>query len=46
MTPLKKPSPLDFKTQYGLTQDWGKGWTRIKASSIEHAREIGEELLP
>lgn len=35
-----------FRDQGGLTQDWGKGWTRIKASSIEHARKIGEELLP
>ncbi|RQF90602.1 hypothetical protein IPC255_19480 [Pseudomonas aeruginosa] len=35
-----------FRDQSGLTQDWGKGWTRIKASSIEHARQVGEELLP
>lgn len=35
-----------FRDQGGLTQDWGKGWTRIKASSIEHARQIGEEVLP
>ncbi|HCR1387293.1 TPA: DUF550 domain-containing protein [Pseudomonas aeruginosa] len=35
-----------FRDQGGLTQDWGKGWTRIKATSIEHARQIGEELLP
>ncbi|EPH5796778.1 hypothetical protein ACS2R3_004307 [Pseudomonas aeruginosa] len=35
-----------FRDQGGLTQDWGKGWTRIKASSIEHARQVGEELLP
>ncbi len=35
-----------FRDQGGLSQDWGKGWTRIKASSIEHARQIGEELLP
>ncbi|HBP0273733.1 TPA: DUF550 domain-containing protein [Pseudomonas aeruginosa] len=35
-----------FRDQGGLTQDWGKGWTRIKASSIEHARQVGESLLP
>ena len=35
-----------FQEQGGLTQDWGKGWTRIKATSIEHARQIGEEVLP
>lgn len=35
-----------FRDQGGLTQDWGKGWTRIKATSIEHARQVGEELLP
>ncbi|HEJ3062545.1 TPA: DUF550 domain-containing protein [Pseudomonas aeruginosa] len=35
-----------FRDQGGLTQNWGKGWTRIKATSIEHARQIGEELLP
>ncbi|WP_263147765.1 DUF550 domain-containing protein [Pseudomonas sp. RIT-PI-AD] len=35
-----------FVSQDGLTQDWGKGWTRIKADSIEHARQIGEGLLP
>ncbi|OBY90486.1 hypothetical protein A6723_019440 [Pseudomonas sp. AU11447] len=35
-----------FRDQGGLTQDWGKGWTRIKATSIEHARQIGEEVLP
>lgn len=79
MTSLKKPSPLDFKTQYGLalddtddaiivdlfaggavfvkhgpffrdqgglTEDWGKNWTRIRAGSLKHARQIGEGLLP
>lgn len=40
-----KHGPL-FRDQGGLTQDWGKGWTRIKANSIEHARRLGEELLP
>ena len=35
-----------FQAQGGLTQDWGKGWTRIKATSIKHARQIGEEVLP
>ncbi|MEB6160132.1 hypothetical protein MXF36_10105 [Pseudomonas aeruginosa] len=35
-----------FRDQGGLTQDWGKGWTRIKARSIEHARQVGESLLP
>ncbi|WCU06394.1 DUF550 domain-containing protein [Pseudomonas aeruginosa] len=35
-----------FRDQGGLSQGWGKGWTRIKASSIEHARQVGESLLP
>lgn len=35
-----------FVSQGGLTDSWGKAWTRIKATSIEHARKVGEELLP
>ena len=31
-----------FKQQGGLTEKWGKAWTKINASSIEHARSIGE----
>ncbi|OPD71855.1 hypothetical protein AO935_32440 [Pseudomonas aeruginosa] len=30
----------------GLTEDWGKNWKRIRAGSLKHARQGGEELLP
>ncbi|MCP1617004.1 uncharacterized protein DUF550 [Pseudomonas sp. SLBN-26] len=35
-----------FVDQGGLTRGWGNGWTRIKATSIEHALQIAEEVLP
>lgn len=35
-----------FRDQGGLTEDWGKSWTRIRAGSLKHARQIGEGLLP
>ncbi|WP_337058178.1 dATP/dGTP pyrophosphohydrolase domain-containing protein [Pseudomonas sp. USHLN015] len=35
-----------FRDQGGLTQEWGKNWTRIKADSLEQARKIAEEVLP
>ncbi|WP_255322074.1 dATP/dGTP pyrophosphohydrolase domain-containing protein [Pseudomonas aeruginosa] len=35
-----------FRDQGGLTEDWGKNWTRIRAGSLKHARQVGEELLP
>lgn len=35
-----------FVSQGGLTNEWGKTWKKIKARSIEHAREIGEATLP
>ncbi|HCR1227040.1 TPA: DUF550 domain-containing protein [Pseudomonas aeruginosa] len=35
-----------FRDQGGLTEDWGKNWTRIRAGSLKHARQIGEGLLP
>lgn len=34
-----------FKSQGGLTQKWGKSWKKVKALSIEHAREIGKTTL-
>lgn len=34
-----------FIDQGGLTEEWGQGWTKIKASSIEDARRIGQEIL-
>ncbi|MFU5001894.1 dATP/dGTP pyrophosphohydrolase domain-containing protein [Pseudomonas paraeruginosa] len=37
---------LFFVSQGGLTEDWGKNWTRIRAGSLKHARQIGEGLLP
>lgn len=35
-----------FRSQGGLTESWGRGWTRVRARSIEHARKIGEKTLP
>ncbi|HCF7345814.1 TPA: DUF550 domain-containing protein, partial [Pseudomonas aeruginosa] len=35
-----------FRDQGGLTEDWGKNWTRIRAGSLKHARQVGESLLP
>ena len=35
-----------FLDQGGLTQEWGKGWTRIKADSLEHAYTVAEKVLP
>ncbi|WP_229997820.1 dATP/dGTP pyrophosphohydrolase domain-containing protein [Pseudomonas aeruginosa] len=35
-----------FVSQGGPTEDWGKNWKRIRAGSIKHARQVGEELLP
>ncbi|HHW2430345.1 MULTISPECIES: dATP/dGTP pyrophosphohydrolase domain-containing protein [Pseudomonas] len=35
-----------FRDQGGLTEGWGKNWTRIRAGSLKHARQVGEELLP
>lgn len=35
-----------FRDQGGQTLDWGKHWTKITAASIEHARRIGEAVLP
>ncbi len=35
-----------FVSQGGLTEDWGKNWKRIRAGSLKHARQVGEELLP
>jgi hypothetical protein len=31
-----------FEEQQGLKEDWGKAWTPVDATSIEHARTIGE----
>lgn len=30
-----------FKSQGGLTQEWGKDWVWCEADGIEHARLIG-----
>ncbi len=35
-----------FVSQGGLTEFWGKNWKRIRAGSLKHARQVGEELLP
>lgn len=35
-----------FEEQGGLVDDWGKGWKKVYADSIEHARLIGETTLP
>jgi|SRR3990172_9228548 len=35
-----------FVDQGGLTEEWGQGWTKIKAKSIEDARRIGQDILP
>lgn len=35
-----------FRDQGGETEEWGKAWTRVVASGIEHARVIGENTLP
>lgn len=34
-----------FEEQGGLTDSWGKSWTKVRAVSIEHARNIGETTL-
>jgi hypothetical protein len=34
-----------FIAQNGRTEKWGKNWNRIRACSIEHAREIGRKSL-
>lgn len=31
-----------FISQGGLEKDWGKHWKKIKAESLDQAREIGE----
>lgn len=35
-----------FEQQGGLTEKWGRAWKKIRATSIEHAREIGQATLP
>lgn len=30
-----------FRSQGGLTEEWGKTWRPVDAESIEHARRIG-----
>lgn len=30
-----------FEQQGGLVQDWGSHWKKVRATSIEHARELG-----
>jgi hypothetical protein len=37
-----KTAPF-FESQGGLTDEWGKHWTKIRAKSIEDARRIGPE---
>jgi hypothetical protein len=31
-----------FIDQGGLTEPWGKAWTKIQARSLDHAREIAD----
>ena len=31
-----------FESQGGLEEEWGKNWKLIEATSIEHARSMGE----
>ena len=33
-----------FVEQGGLKDDWGKNWIGVKANSIAHARELGQEI--
>ena len=33
-----------FKSQGGLTGEWGKQWVEIEAESIEDARQKGKEI--
>ena len=33
-----------FKSQGGLTDEWGKSWIPVQAESIEHARSVGMEM--
>ena len=35
-----------FISQGGLESDWGKHWKKIKATSIEEARQKGMDKLP
>lgn len=34
-----------FVEQGGLVSDCGKGWTKVRATSIEDARRLGDEIL-
>lgn len=34
-----------FICQGGLTQKWGKAWRGVIATSSDHARAIGKEIL-
>lgn len=35
-----------FASQGGLVEEWGKGWIKVRATSIEHARTVGDQTLP
>lgn len=35
-----------FEQQGGLKESWGDEWVEIDADSIEHARRLGEAILP
>jgi len=35
-----------FRSQGGLTEPWGRRWRPVHASSIEHARQIGDSMWP
>jgi hypothetical protein len=35
-----------FRQQGGENAEWGRHWTKVHATSIEHARQIGESTLP
>lgn len=33
-----------FKFQGGLQEEWGRKWKKVRATSIEHARELGAKV--
>ena len=34
-----------FVEHGGLVSDWGKFWTKVRATSIEDARRLGDKIL-
>lgn len=33
-----------FEQQGGLKEEWGSTWKKVRATSIEHARELGAKV--